>query len=35
MLNKINGVDLNPKMFKKTQFKFRKINKSLVTYNDI
>jgi len=35
MLNKINDVDLNPKMFKKIQFKFRKINKNLVMYNDI
>jgi len=32
MLNKINDVDLNPKMFKKTQFKFRKVNKNLGTY---
>jgi hypothetical protein len=34
MLNKINDVGLNPTMFKKIQFKFRKLNKNLGIYKD-
>jgi len=34
MLNKINDFNLNPTMFKKIQFKFRKQVKNLVIYED-
>jgi len=34
MLNKINDFNLNPTMFKKTQFKFREVVKNLGIYKD-